>query len=338
MKLLIVTQAVDSEDPVLGFFVRWIEEIAKHTALIEVICLRKGKYHLPENVRVHSLGKERGAVSRITYVRRFISLAWKLRHDYDQVFVHMNEEYILIAGWLWNVLGKHVYLWRNHYAGSWRTGIAVTFCRKVFCTSEYSYTAKYAKTTLMPVGIDTTVFFPDTRIKRMPRSILYLGRMAPSKRAEILIDALAQLAKEEIDFTADFYGSPLPENQMYYQGLKDKVHGLNLDGQVAFHAGIPNNKTPDIYRGHEIFVNTSPSGMLDKTIFEAAACGAMVLAASLDWSKRAGQDLAFVDAPTLASRLAASLEEGQPQRSERLQALVEANSLTRLGTAVVQAM
>ena len=30
MKLLIVTQAVDTEDPVLGFFVRWIEELGKH--------------------------------------------------------------------------------------------------------------------------------------------------------------------------------------------------------------------------------------------------------------------------------------------------------------------
>lgn len=36
MKLLIVTQVVDTEDPALGFFVRWIEELARHHSLGEV--------------------------------------------------------------------------------------------------------------------------------------------------------------------------------------------------------------------------------------------------------------------------------------------------------------
>jgi len=58
MKLLVVTQVVDTEDPVLGFFVRWVEELAKHVESVEVICLREGKHMLPVNVHVHSLGKE----------------------------------------------------------------------------------------------------------------------------------------------------------------------------------------------------------------------------------------------------------------------------------------
>ena len=39
-KLLIVTQAVDTEEPALGFFVRWIEELAKRVESVEVICLK----------------------------------------------------------------------------------------------------------------------------------------------------------------------------------------------------------------------------------------------------------------------------------------------------------
>ena len=83
MRLLIVTQTVDSGDPILGFFHRWIEEFAKHTERIEVICLREGFHALPANVRVHSLGKERGAAGRATYALHFLSLVWRLRHDYD---------------------------------------------------------------------------------------------------------------------------------------------------------------------------------------------------------------------------------------------------------------
>ena len=38
MKLLIITQAIDENNPVMGFFVRWVEEFSKHCEKITVIC------------------------------------------------------------------------------------------------------------------------------------------------------------------------------------------------------------------------------------------------------------------------------------------------------------
>ena len=349
MKLLIVTQAVDTEDPALGFFVRWIEEFAKHAGRVEVICLKEGKHEaLPANVRVHSLGKEKNPprfARRLVYALRFKFLAWRLRHDYDSVFVHMNQEYILIAGPLWKMLGKRVYLWRNHYAGSWLTDAAAAFCTNVFCTSKHSYTAKYKKTVLMPVGVDTERFFPDARIARLPHSILFLGRMSPSKRPEMLIDALASLARSGIDFTATFVGSPLPQDKAYYESLKEKVRSLShhkgtshflsrsapnemksLSDRVSFHPGVPNGQTPDLYRAHEIFVNASPSGMFDKTIFEAAASGCRVLASSEDFAALAGPGAHFTDAPGLALRLTEALAAP----AQALAPFVAENSLVAL--------
>ncbi len=52
MKLLILTQKVDINDDVLGFFHRWILEFAKHYEYITVIALEIGEYNLPENVKV----------------------------------------------------------------------------------------------------------------------------------------------------------------------------------------------------------------------------------------------------------------------------------------------
>lgn len=335
MKLLIVTQVVDTEDPILGFFVRWVEEFAKHAEHVEVICLKSGRCNLPENVRVHSLGKERGAAGRVTYAWRFLSLAWRLRDDYDTVFVHMNQEYVLIAGWLWKLLGKRVSMWRNHYAGSWITDVAAAFCAKVFCTSKDSYTARYEKTVLMPIGIDTDRFKFDEHVARKPRSILFLARMARSKRPEMLVEALALLAKSGTEFTATFVGSPAPLDGAYYEGLKEKVHELKLDGGVTFVAGVPNSATPDLYRAHEIFVNASPSGMFDKTLFEAAACGCSVLAASADFAELAGEDTHFDSATELAERL----EDALANPSIRpLASLVEANSLAVLGARVTAAL
>src|SRR3989344_3943084 len=101
MRLLIVTQAVDRDDPVLGFFHRWIEELAKRYEYISVICLREGRHSLPQKIRVYSLGKEKGEQSRSRYAFRFLALVWRLRAEYGAVLVHMNQEYVLLAGFLW---------------------------------------------------------------------------------------------------------------------------------------------------------------------------------------------------------------------------------------------
>ena len=60
MKLLIITQKIDQNDDILGFFHRWVEEFAKNTEKVVVIAQFVGQYNLPENIEVFSMGKEMG--------------------------------------------------------------------------------------------------------------------------------------------------------------------------------------------------------------------------------------------------------------------------------------
>lgn len=340
MKLLITTQVLDTEDLVLGFFHEWVKALAGRMDSIEVICLKEGKHSLPSNVRVHSLGKERGARSRAAYALSYLSLTWRLRRDYDAAFVHMNQEYILIAGWLWKLLGKRVYMWRNHYAGSMLTDVAAAFCDTVFCTSKHSYTAKYRRTVLMPVGVDTQRFYQDPQVKRMRRSILFLGRMSPSKRPDMLLEALGMLIAKGASFTASFYGSPAKEDEAYYENLKHQAELLGLHDRVRFYPGIPNEAAANVYRTHEIFVNCSPSGMFDKTLFEASASGCLVLAASDDFARITTLESAFDSALFLAERLAALLSaaEGTLPKFRGVPAIVEEHSLQTLARMLADAM
>ena len=105
MRLLVITQKVDREDPILGFFHRWVEELAKRYTEVSVICLEKGKYNLPPNVRVFSLGKEERK-NKFLYVLKFFRLCFFKSLDYNSVFVHMNQEYVLLGGLFWKLLGK----------------------------------------------------------------------------------------------------------------------------------------------------------------------------------------------------------------------------------------
>src|SRR3989344_6071232 len=136
MKLLICTQKVDRSDDILGFFHRWIEEFAKHCEQVSVVCLWEGTHEFPENVRVYSLGKSaqgRPASGwerlwlRIRYALRLYGYTWRLRNEYDSVFVHMNQEYVVLGGPLWRVLGKKVVLWYTHREVNFKLRLAVLF-------------------------------------------------------------------------------------------------------------------------------------------------------------------------------------------------------------------
>jgi glycosyltransferase involved in cell wall biosynthesis len=315
MRLLIVAQTVDRDDPVLGFFHVWIARLAEDFERVEVICLKEGKHEFPANVRVHSLGKEQGTKSRVAYARSFLSLVWKLRYDYDAVFVHMNQEYLLIAGWLWALLRKPAYLWRNHHDGSWLTDVAALFCKKVFCTSRFSYTAKYTKTVFMPVGVDTEYFKPDDAVTRDSNRILALGRLARSKRMDVLLEALALLPEAR----ADIVGSPLAKDEVYVHGLRNLAQALDLGGRVFFSPGVRQEEAVVLYQQHGIFVNCSSSGMYDKTIFEAMASGCLVLASNKNLEGEVDDAYVFPegDSGTLAKKLSFLLSLPEEERASR---------------------
>jgi glycosyltransferase involved in cell wall biosynthesis len=341
MKLLITTQAIDTHHPVLGFFHEWVAELAKHFEHITVICLVEGDHSLPANVTVYSLGKERGEQSRIAYARRFLRLISEIRDEYDAVLVHMNEEYILIAGWYWKYHGKSVYMWRNHYAGSFLTTVAVLFCKKVFCTSMRSYVARYKRTVLMPVGVDIARFSENPAAVHKLHSILFLSRMAPSKRPDMFIEALGILKSRGAVFSATLVGSPTPEDQVFYSNLREHMHLLGLDKDVEFKSSVEHKEAPTAFGSHEIFVNTSRTGMFDKTIFEAAASGCLVLASSEDFKRTTSEAFYFTDADGLADKLQYLLSIDDAKRHEYraiLEKLVRDNTLSALVSKLVAAM
>jgi hypothetical protein len=105
MKLLIITQKINKNDPILGFFHGWVKEFSKHFDSIVAICLEKGEYDMPTNVKVLSLGKESGH-SKVKYLLNFYKFIWQERNNYDAVFVHMNPVYVVLGGLLWKIIGE----------------------------------------------------------------------------------------------------------------------------------------------------------------------------------------------------------------------------------------
>jgi glycosyltransferase involved in cell wall biosynthesis len=276
MRLLIFTQKVDSEDPILGFFCGWITALSKEIDTIHIICLEEGEHDLPNNVTVYSLGKEQGA-NKMEYIIHFWEHLYVVSGLYDKVFIHMNQEYLLLGGLYWKLRQIPVYFWRNHPYGNFLTKIAVFLSTKVFCTSKESYTARFNNTIIMPAGINTKMFRPIQEIQRKKNSVCMVGRISPIKRIDLSLKAIKLLIDSGTQISLSIIGSPLKDDLLYFDSLKKYVVDNKLSSYIQFSDAVPQSQLPEIYSSYEICLNLTESGSFDKTIVESASCGAIPL-------------------------------------------------------------
>lgn len=280
MKVLVFTQAVDKNDPVLGFFHNWLIEFSSKFDEITVIALRVGEMELPANIKVYSLGKEKRR-SKISTIARLFVLIWRGRHSGDAVFVHMNKEYIL-AGWLiWKISGVPVYLWYNHRYANWFARLAMRLSKKVFYTSEHSAGAKWSNSVSMPVGVDTDLFNIYTPVSMRGNTMLSLGRIDPVKNVDIIAKSILSLSSNTpVNFKATIAGSPSWGNEKYAASIRESLKPLTDKGTVHFAGGVLYEKTVELFNQNKIFINLTSSGSFDKTILEAMASGCLVVVAN----------------------------------------------------------
>ncbi|MBP7992808.1 MAG: glycosyltransferase [Candidatus Magasanikbacteria bacterium] len=294
MKLLIITQIVDVTDSDLGFFHNWIKKIAARVDQLYVICLQKGKTDLPNNVTVLSLGKEQG-VSTFTYLRRFYGYVWRLRKEYDGVFVHMNPEYVVLAGWLWRWWHKKVGLWYVHKSVTPALRVAEKLVTKIFTTSAESFRLPSKKVQWVGHGIDVREFEKVPEITTSSElQLLSIGRISVSKNHKTIIEAVAKLKKEQPERAVSLaiVGAAItPTDQKYLAILQDLVKELHLEREVTFVGGV-DRKVLVTYLTHStMFVHASETGSMDKVVLEALAANRVVISSSSAYSEAVGLGL-----------------------------------------------
>lgn len=283
MKLLILTQKVDINDDVLGFMHGWIREFAKHCESVIVVCLKKGEYDLSKNVKVLSLGKEKGE-SRIKYVFNFYKYIWQERNNYDKVFAHMNYEYVILGWLLWRLMGKRMSFWYAHGHVPLGLKIAEKLAHIIFTSTKSGFRLKSKKINVVGQGIDVDKFKAQSRgfgTKSKTGKIfkiVTIGRISPVKDYETLIKAVEILNKEDVNLKVNIIGGVgLVEQEKYLSGLKKMAREKKLDNVIDFVGAVPNKDIINYLQSADLFVNMSNTGSLDKAMVEAMACELPVL-------------------------------------------------------------
>jgi glycosyltransferase involved in cell wall biosynthesis len=338
MKLLIITQKVNKNDPILGFFCEWVEQFAKHFAFVNVICLEKGQYDRPTNVSIISLGKESG-LGRLTYFKNFFKYLLLFRSDYDAVFVHMNPIYIVLAGWWWKLSGKKIFLWYTHRQVDWKLKIAEKFADIIFTSTKESFNIKSQKVVVVGHGINVEKFKKPENYKKSEKfTIISIGRISPIKNLETLLLAADILRSEKFDFQVMIVGSPIREDDLvYFKMLQKIVSDKKLESIVRFVGSVPGDKVAEYYWQSDLSINLCPTGGMDKAVLESMAAGLPVLISNQAFADYLGYDnknKLFFDwkkPESLAGKILDLYKSGEMHRiSDELQKNILLFSLDRL--------
>ncbi len=280
MRLLVITQVMDIEHPILGFFHRWVEELAKHVEQVSVICLEEGKHQLPSNVSVYSLGKETGK-GKLQILLTFYKLIWKLRKEYDNVFVHMNQIYVILGAPFWRAQGKKVGLWYAHGAVSTSLKIAVPLTNYVFTSTKEGLRIETKKRVLVGQGIDTTNFKVVPKQTSDTLRLITVGRISRSKNLETLLNACSLLRQQGVHSLFKIVGAPITdEEKVYATKMRALTTDLDLSDCVEWVGGVFNHELPPILQQSDVFIHDGSTNSLDKALLEASLCGCIVVSSN----------------------------------------------------------
>lgn len=279
--LVIITPKVDANDDLLGSFVGWLKEFSKYFDRVEVICLTKGRYNLPANVFVYSLGKERGN-TRLARAISFYKLLFRLVPRSEGVFASYSPIYALASwpvAWLFH---KKIILWYLHRSVTKHLKIAEKICEKIVTSSRDSLKFKSDKILELGHGIDLDYFRPQeigetVTLRDGPLRILSVGRFSRIKNHETLIAAAKILKSQNLDFKVKIIGQPIMSSDFpYFEELKALRIKLDLEKEVEFVGMVPHREILPFYQEAQMLVNPLPSGGLDRTVLEGMATGLVV--------------------------------------------------------------
>jgi glycosyltransferase involved in cell wall biosynthesis len=315
MRLLVLNMAMDLDSPAYEFVVAWVRALAERIERVEVITMRLGRIDTPENVRVHSLGKERG-YSEPRRVLEFYRHVGRLLEEgpIDVCFSHMLPIFTLLAA---PVLGPRrvpIVTWYAHPSLTATLKLAHRVSTRMVTSVASAYPYRHDKLLVVGQGIDTDLFAPVAAPPERPPMLLCVARLSPVKDHPTLLRAVSLLRRgSPPPFRVAVVGGPArPTDGAYARRLRAQVADEGLEDVVTFRGAVPMRDLPGWYRRCTAHVNLTPTGFGDKVAWEAMSCGRPSVAANEGFRETLGAHADFLlfphgDAEALARRLEAVL-------------------------------
>ena len=318
-RLLVVTQKVDAEHPVLAQTVDLLRELAARLDTVDVLCDSIGRHDLPANVRLRTFGSRTRLGRGLLFTRALAASLRPRATRPDAVLVHMVPLFVLLAAPLVKPLRVPILLWYTHWNPSRSLRLALPLVDVVLSVSPGSFPLSTPKLQATGHAIDVARFAPvGPRVERHPGDglrLLALGRTARWKGYDTMLDALELAVERGCDAHLEIRGPQLtPDEEAHADELRSRVAASErLRTRVALEPALPREALPSLLAGADALLSaTQPreTETLDKVVYEAAACEVPVVASNSALAEfLGGLPLALSFAPRDPDQLADRLLE-----------------------------
>jgi len=286
MKLIFLTRKVDFSDDRVSFVTDWLLEFASNLEQLIVICQEKGNIeNLPDNIKILSLGKEKG-YTKLYQTHLLKKYFLRNIRSVDGVFSHMAAQFsVIIGGWC-RLFNKKLYQWYVHKSINSYLKTSRLYVNGYITANRASFHMK----TKRPIhifghGINLNHFKNLTPKDQTLLNILSVGRISPTKNIDTLISAIEKFyqnyPKLRNKIFVNIVGGPgLPSQQEYYLELIKNVKDKGLNSIINFTGPLPQSEVFPYYDKSNLFIHLSGTGSVDKVVLEAMAAKNLVISSS----------------------------------------------------------
>lgn len=222
------------------------------------------------------------------------------------------------------VHGSDLLLLEDHPARRNRTAEAVAGADAVIAVSRdlarqaAALGADPGRVSVVYNGVDSSLFHPGSRERVKSslgyasdaRLIVFAGNLVPVKGLDVLLDALALVARSGSSFRCVLIGDgPLRDP------LRTRAEALGISSHVQFAGARPLRELPDWFRAADVVVLPSRSEGVPNVLLEASACGTPFIASRVGGIPEIAPPHSLVEAGNsaeLAVRISSFLTDGAP--------------------------
>ena len=339
MRLLVITQVVDAEDPILAATVPKLKALASRCDQLVVLAGRVGAHDLPANATIRSFGAPDTLRRGLRFVRALAPFL--LGRRVDAVLAHMSPIYLVLAAPLAKPMRVPLLLWYTHPTASRTLRLASKLASARTTATPTSFPLPAAAEAIGH-GIDVEAFpCRGQNGDGAVLDVLALGRYSAVKGYETVLRAVHRAAEAGIGARLTIHGPTLNDGERRQLASLERLRSeLGLQESVHLREALPPAEARERL-GARRRARQQHGSRLRR---QGRARGLRELRAGgcVDWPELLPDVLRFDqdDTTALAARLGELAEMGAERRAELgrslREAVVERHSTASWADAIVR--
>jgi glycosyltransferase involved in cell wall biosynthesis len=213
------------------------------------------------------------------YLLNFWVLYLNKKYNFDRCFIHMNFEWAIYLGPVFNLLKIPIIIWYAHGSVTRKLIRAHKLASRIVSSTIEGFRIPSNKLSLIGQSIDLEQF-KLIALKQKSDNLIYVGRISERKNLDKIIDVLNLVVNKEgyKNIKLLIVGDKLTDDDKNYKAsLLQQIETFNLQLNVIFKGHLQQNEIIELYKDVFAHISYSSTGSLDKTLVESLAVGCPVL-------------------------------------------------------------